>query len=336
MLHDIRAFFAERGVLEVETPALSQAANTDPAIESFPVDNAGGPLRYLHTSPEYPMKRLLAAGSGDIYQIARVWRQGESGTRHNPEFNLLEWYRVGFSYQQLIQEVDELLTSLFSSLPGALQKKSKIISYQQLFLEKFGFNPHTVNHADLAAAIDQHISGLDVNGLTDQAMLDALLTHCIEPQFDNKRLTFVIDYPADQSALAALKVNEEIKEKKEDKKDKKDKENNKGHLVAQRFEVYLGPLELGNGYQEETDYARNQQILARENRTRMQVVLHDQHDDQQQAKQAKMPEDQYFLAAIKAGLPRCAGVAIGLDRLLMLIANKKTLSQLINFSWDKA
>lgn len=324
MLHDIRAFFAERGVLEVETPALSQAANTDPSIESFPVDNAGGPPRYLHTSPEYPMKRLLAAGSGDIYQIARVWRHGESGTRHNPEFNLLEWYRVGFSYQQLIQEVDELLTSLFSSLPGALQKKSKIISYQQLFLEKFGLNPHTVNHADLAAVIDQHISGLDVNGLTDQAMLDALLTHCIEPQFDNKRLTFVIDYPADQSALAALKENEEIKE------------NNNGQLVAQRFEVYLGSLELGNGYQEETDYARNQQILARENRTRMQSVQHDQHDDQQQAKQAKMPEDQYFLAAIKAGLPRCAGVAIGLDRLLMLIANKKTLSQLVNFSWDKA
>ena len=298
MLQNIRAFFDARGVLEVETPALSQAANTDPFIESFSVNNQAQ-LRYLHTSPEYPMKRLLAAGSGDIYQISKVWRKGEVGANHNPEFTILEWYRIGFDYQQLINEVNDLLCFLFK----LNKNNSLIISYQQLFLEKLGFNPHTVEHAALVSCVKSNIAGLDTERLTDQALLDALLTHCIEPSFAKNRLTFVIDYPASQAALASLRTEQQI-------------------TLAERFEVYVGQLELGNGYQEEIDYMRNKAILVGEN--------------QQRSSEQKMPLDRHFLEAMKAGMPRCSGVAIGLDRVLMKIANKNRIDQVISFPWEKA
>ncbi len=298
MLQDIRAFFAARHVLEVETPALSQAANSDPFIESFQVKNQPQP-RYLHTSPEYPMKRLLAAGSGDIYQICKVWRHGEVGKHHNPEFTLLEWYRTGFNYRQLINEVNQLLCLLFK----LDQQQSLIISYQQLFLEKFGMNPHTVEHTDLVSCVEANISGLDTGQLDHQGMLDALLTHCIEPDFATEHLTFVIDYPVSQAALAALRTDQQI-------------------TVAMRFEVYLGQLELGNGYQEETDYTRNKAILEKEN--------------QQRALPQKVPVDTRFLKAMKAGMPTCAGVAIGLDRILMKITHKNRIDQVISFPWDSA
>lgn len=298
MLQNIRAFFDARGVLEVETPALSQAANTDPFIESFSVNNQAQ-LRYLHTSPEYPMKRLLAAGSGDIYQISKVWRKGEVGANHNPEFTILEWYRIGFDYQQLINEVNHLLCFLFK-----LNKNNSLtISYQQLFLEKLGFNPHTVEHATLVSCVKSNIAGLDTERLTDQALLDALLTHCIEPSFAKNRLTFVIDYPASQAALASLRTEQQI-------------------TLAERFEVYVGQLELGNGYQEEIDYMRNKAILVGEN--------------QQRSSEQKMPLDRHFLEAMKTGMPQCSGVAIGLDRVLMKIANKKRIDQVISFPWEKA
>ncbi len=296
MLQDIRAFFAARDVLEVETAALSQAANTDPFIQSFCLEET---KRYLHTSPEYPMKRLLAAGSGDIYQICKVWRKEETGRQHNPEFTLLEWYRVGFSYLQLADEVNQLLCSLFQFDTSS----SLMTSYQQLFLEKFKINPHTVGHTDLVSCVKANISGLDTRQLDNQALLDALMTHCIEPGFASDRLTFVLDYPASQSALAALRTRQQI-------------------TYAMRFEVYLGQLELGNGYQEETDYKRNKAILNKEN--------------QQRPGTKKMPVDQHFLAAMKSGMPECAGVAIGLDRVLMKIANKNRIDQVISFPWDNA
>ena len=315
MLHDIRAFFYERDVMEVETPALSQAANTDPYIESFQI-NDNRSTRYLHTSPEYPMKRLLAANSGDIYQIAKVWRQEESGSKHNPEFTLLEWYRVGFSYQQLIDEVDTLLSSLLSKI---ITKPAKIISYQQLFLEKLSINPHTVSHAELMACADSAISGFDVisnaDGLSDlssQDLLDLLLTHIIEPDFKADRLTFVIDYPVSQSALAMIGKSAYAGTQDENQ------------TIAMRFEVYFGNLELGNGYQELTDYNENCQVLASENETR------------QRNQQVVIPQDNFFLDAIKHGLGECAGVAIGLDRVLMAITAKENIKQVINFPWDKA
>lgn len=308
MLHDIRAFFYERNVLEVETPALSQAANTDPYIESFEVRGQSA-SRFLHTSPEYPMKRLLAADSGDIYQISKVWRSNELGSTHNPEFTMLEWYRVGFSYHQLLQEVDVLLTKLLASLFSDFQQSSLIICYQQLFLEKLNINPHTVSHTDLISCCQSYISGLDTNDLNHQDMLDALLTHCIEPKFSTNRLTFIIDYPESQSALATTRENDD---------------GDESYSVAERFEVYLGSLELGNGYQEETSYQRNKNILEKENNLR------------QQRKLKHMPEDSLFLDAIKAGIPHCSGVAIGLDRVLMGILKKKEIKEVINFSWDNA
>ena len=299
MLQDIRAFFLQRQVLEVETPALSQAANTDPFISSFRTDNVEK-SRYLHTSPEYPMKRLLAAGSGDIYQISKVWRKEESGNNHNPEFTMLEWYRVDFSSKQLIQEVIELLHSLIPKL-----KETVHFSYEQLFLEKFSINPHIVSKEVLANCVQANISGLEPGNLERQSLLDALLTHCIEPDFVDDRISVIYDYPATQAALAQIR-------------------NQEKYPVAERFEVYLGQLELGNGYKEETSHLKNKQVLQAENKKRIDSGL------------AAMPEDQLFLEACKAGVPASAGIAIGLDRVLMCITGEKSIQKVINFPWDKA
>ncbi len=297
MLCKIRTFFEKKKILEVETPALSQSANSDPYIESFNVDLQ----RYLHTSPEYPMKRLLAAGSGDIYQICKVWRSGEWGSKHNPEFSLLEYYRVGFGYRQLMQEVNELLLCVITHL----NKKSKFVSYKELFLEKFSINPHISCKEDLLKHVALEIPSLNTDNLDQQALLDALLTHCIETEFDQSCLTFVFDYPASQSALSQLR-------------DEKD------YQVAERFEVYVGDLELGNGYHEEVDASRNRTILETDNIARVQMDL------------KEMPVDNLFLDACESGIPPCAGIAIGLDRVLMAITGEKSIQKVINFPWDKA
>ncbi len=305
MLHQIRAYFLEKEVLEVETPALSQSANTDPFIESFKADSS----RYLHTSPEYPMKRLLASGSGDIYQICKVWRATESGSKHNPEFTLLEWYRIGITYQQLMQEVSDLLYNLLHSLlhptMTQLEQSSKYFSYAQLFLEKFSINPHLSCRDQLVDWVSVEIPSLDTQELDQQALLDALLTHCIEPDFDPNCLTFVFDYPASQSALSQLREEDD-------------------YAVAERFEVYLGNLELGNGYQEETNAKRNRTILEKENQARVDLGID------------TMPVDELFLSAGDSGIPASAGVAIGLDRVLMGITGEKSIQKVINFPWDKA
>ncbi|MEB8434098.1 EF-P lysine aminoacylase EpmA [Cocleimonas sp. KMM 6892] len=304
MLHDIRAFFLQRNVLEVETPALSQFGNTDPFIESIQCiqqKSEGSELRYLHTSPEYPMKRLLAADSGDIYQISKVWRAGESGNKHNPEFTLLEWYRVGFSYQKLMQEVEELLSIVLPDLP----KKPQFKTYESLFLEKFNINPHIATNEQLIDCVREHIDHLDTEGMNNQSLLDAILSFCIEPEFESSHLTFVYDYPVSQSALAQIRQTEH-------------------YPVAERFEVYLGQSELGNGYQEEVDSKRNKQILSDENQARKDFNLE------------TVKEDRLFLAAAEKGIPASAGVAIGLDRVLMCITGEKSIQKVINFPWDKA
>jgi lysyl-tRNA synthetase class 2 len=298
MLRDIRAFFYARDVLEVETPALSQAANTDSSIESFSVETSMG-ARYLHTSAEYAMKRLLVAGSGDIYQICKVWREGEQGSHHNPEFTMLEWYRVEYSYQQLMQEVDALLKSI---LP-ALRQETQFLTYREVFLEILGIDPHKTSHADLKSCIKQQ--SLNVEGkLSYSECLDVLMTHCIEPALQLNGLTFIYDYPAEQSALACL--------------------NEKNPLLAERFEVYLGKLELGNGYQELTDPQANSDILRKDAQKRRQNG------------QRTVPIDSRFLQAIQQGMPRSAGVAIGLDRLLMCRLRKKKIHEVISFHWDEA
>lgn len=293
----VRTFFHERGVLEVETPALSQAGNTDPHIDSFSTNSTTNTApRYLHTSPEYPMKRLLAAGSGDIYQICKVWRQEESGSRHNPEFTMLEYYRVGFSYQQLMQEV----TTLLHTLIPTLKPKPNILSYRQAFLDHLQLDPHTASIEELQHCAQQH--HIDLQGtLAHQDWLDLLLTHCIEPHFPTNRLIFIHQYPAAQCALAKTVTID-------------------GQAIAERFEVYCGALELGNGYQEQTDYTANYQQL---------------HNDAAQ-RGHDMPVDEHFLAAMQSGMPESAGVAIGLDRVLLAATGQQRLSDVLSFAWDHA
>lgn len=291
----VRVFFAKRNVLEVETPALSQAGNTDPFIDSFSVKTAHG-LRWLHTSPEYPMKRLLVAGSGDIYQLCKVWRRDECGRRHNPEFTMLEWYRVGFTYQQLMLEVAELLHQLIPHLA----KPPRFITYQQAFLESVQLDPHVASAEDLAACATAR--GINIDGeMSVQAWRDLLLTHCVEASFPDDQLTFLYHYPAAQCALAKVI-------------------NDNGHDVAQRFEVYLGALELGNGYQEQTDATLNRQVLEQDAQQRGHDVL----------------ADERFLGALAQGLPDCAGVAVGIDRVLMSRLQLSDIKQVISFPWEVA
>jgi len=304
----IRAFFVQQQVLEVETPALSQAANTDPYIDSFQCQSSHASThisssyspRYLHTSPEYAMKRLLAADSGDIYQIAKVWRAHEVGAKHNPEFTLLEWYRLGFSYPQLMQEVETLLYQL---IPALKSEQTRKLTYQAAFIEILNIDPHIASEAVLQHCVQAH--EINIEGDLDRsALLDLLMTHCIEPQFRAKTLTFIYDYPATQSALAQVRQDQPP--------------------VAERFEVYWGCLELGNGYQELQDASSNA------------AVLQSECDYRQQHNYAAMPQDKHFLAAMQQGLPYCAGVALGLDRILMAKLNKKSIQEVISFAWTVA
>jgi len=306
MLRSIREFFYQRQVLEVETPALSASANTDPFIDSFELITvcSGKPeKRYLHTSPEYPMKRLLAAGSGDIYQICKVWRAEPSSRQHNAEFTMLEYYRLGFALSDLMDEVGNLLHLLAPNL----NKASECTTYASLFLDNLGFNPHTISNEGLQGQLLERVPELS-GELDRQASLDLLLTHCIEPLFPTDRLTFVHDYPATQSALSNVEAS-------------KDDPN---VLLAKRFEVYAGTLELGNGYQELTLASANEAILNSELAARESMNL------------PPVTLDQRFLSAMQAGLPECSGIAIGIDRVLMLQTGASSLKQVINFSWENA
>jgi len=302
----IREFFWQRQVLEVETPALSASANTDPFIESFELSTGNAcatEKRYLHTSPEYPMKRLLATGSGDIYQICKVWRAEPSSRQHNAEFTMLEYYRLGFDLSLLMDEVETLLLSLLPKL----NRDSQYATYAELFLDNLGIDPHTITNEKLRSLAKQCVPEFSGN-LERQAALDLLLTHCIEPLFPNDCLTFVYDYPATQSALAKTEVSPE----------------NADVLLAKRCEVYVGALELGNGYQELTLASANANVLNSELAARNEMNL------------PPVPIDQRFLSAMKSGMPECAGIAIGIDRVLMLQTSASELKQVINFSWENA
>jgi lysyl-tRNA synthetase class 2 len=301
--HTIRAFFIQRKVLEVETPALSQTANTDPHIESFHckgIDATGKAERYLHTSPEYPMKRLLAAGCGDIYQLTKVWRANEVGRQHNPEFTLLEWYRLDFTYHQLMQEVETLLCDL---IPDAKRNETQKISYQQAFINRLGIDPHTATREALYACVQTENIQISAN-LDRSALLDILMTHCVEASFPKRALSFIYDYPADQSALARVREG--------------------NPAIAERFEVYLGSLELGNGYQELQDADKNT------------AVLHAEQARRRKYRVALVPQDKKFLAAMQYGLPFCSGGAWGGDRILMAALHKKSIREVISFAWDIA
>lgn len=309
LLARIRAFFAARQVLEVETPALSTAGITDPHLASFATPYSGpgarcGQTLYLHTSPEFPMKRLLAAGSGCIYQVARVFRNGEAGRRHNPEFTLLEWYRLGFDHHRLMDEVAELATVLLGD--RLMLAPPERLSYQQAFERHLGVNPHRTSVAELAACARR--CGFSIPpGMPEEAVdpwLDLLLTHGIEGHLGQGHLCFLYDYPASQAALARLRPGDPP--------------------VGERFELYLHGIELANGFHELGDALEQRRRFATENAARQAEGL------------ARMPVDEHLLAALAAGLPECAGVALGVDRLVMLAAGKASLAEVLAFPFERA
>jgi lysyl-tRNA synthetase class 2 len=303
-LATIRSFFAEHGLLEVETPQLSIAAATDPALASLATRWPGpdGVSRWLHTSPELPMKRLLAAGSGDIWQLARVFRDGERGRRHHPEFTLLEWYRVGWDHHRLMGEVADLVTGL---LDGHTLAPAEKLTYREAFTNLAGIDPFTAGPDAWRAAVDRH--AIDCTGLDEtdiDGWRDLLLTHAVEPHLGQGRLTFIHDYPASQAALARVRAGDPP--------------------VAERFELYWQGIELANGFHELTDVAEQRRRIEADQARRHETGL------------ASAPTDIRFLAALEAGLPDCAGVALGVDRLLMLALGLSSLDEVLAFPIERA
>lgn len=295
MLQRVREFFDVRAVLEVETPLLSASATTDPALESlrtcwFGSDRPSAQQLYLHTSPELPMKRLLAAGSGPIYQVCKVFRDGERGRRHHPEFSLLEWYRPGWGLRDLIDEVSELVRVILEQ-PSL---GSEVISYRQLFIKQLGVDPWQADTTTLKeVALARGLRGCIALELDRDGWLDLLMSQCLEPGLGRGCMSFVRDYPPSQAALARLRPSDISGDPAGDSS------------VAERFELYLEGMELANGFDELTD--------ADEQRARFQA-------DQSSRGAAGLfvpPIDEAFLAALEAGMPASAGVALGLDRLLM-------------------
>ena len=309
MLERLRAFFSQRAVLEVETPVFSSAASTDPALASFHTRYTGplfprGQTFYCHTSPEFPMKRLLAAGSGSIYQLGKVFRDGESGRLHNPEFTLLEWYRVGFDHWELMDEAVALITTLLDG-QRALAPPEKL-SYREAFERHGGFDPLTADTKTLAAAITRHgiQIDLDLENENPDVLRDLLLTHVIETHLGCGHLTVLYDYPASQAALARIRPGPPP--------------------VAERFEIYLDGIELANGFHELSDATEQQRRFEHDLSKRAAAGLPD------------VPMDTRLLAALRVGLPDCAGVALGFDRLVMLAAGAKQLRDVLAFPADCA
>lgn len=306
MLRSIRGFFDTLGVLEVETPLLSHHFGTDPSIQPLtsefvgPGYSSGLPL-FLQSSPEFAMKRLLAAGSGPIFQVCKAFRNGEFGRLHNPEFTILEWYRPGFELSQLMAEVADLACLL-------LDKRLEVerVAYRDLFEQYLGIDPCTIPVDELhEIAIRQIGAGVPELDSDDRdGWLDLLMTHTLEPLLGKQKLTFIYNYPASQASLAQLDPIDP--------------------LVAQRFELYYRGVELANGFHELAD---EQQQRARFNA-----------ENQVRAKNGDpmMALDERLLAALAEGLPDCAGVALGLDRLLMLLGKADALSEVISFPLPEA
>ncbi|MBT8062774.1 MAG: EF-P lysine aminoacylase GenX [Gammaproteobacteria bacterium] len=295
LLQQIRAFFLERGVMEVETPLLSGAGNSDPGIEQFALE-AG--VAWLRTSPEYAMKRLLAAGSGDIFELGRVFRDGEQGRHHNREFTMLEWYRCGWTLFQLMDEVGQLVRAVFCDEPLTETR----ISYRDLFLAYTGTDPLLCGTAELGERATEF--GLDVPGLDRDGLLDLLLSHVIQPKMKTQGMVFVHDYPPSQAALAQIREGDPA--------------------VAERFELFLDGIELANGYHELADAGEQRQRFELENRRRGE------------SGRDAAPIDQNLLGALQAGLPDCCGVALGFDRLLMRLLGVDDLDQVIPFTSQRA
>jgi len=308
LLAGTRAFFAGRGVLEVDTPLLVNATVTDVHIHSARVQlEPPSCAHFLHTSPEYAMKRLLAAGVGDIFQICHVIRAGERSRLHNPEFTLIEWYRAGFSLATLMSEVEELVRALLGT--SGQQRTCEHLSYRDAFLRELGLDPLTASLADLARLTRtigyqaEHSPRPSLSAERDEH-LELLMGALVGPKLGRGALTFVDRYPASQAALAQLDPHDA--------------------RVALRFELYCDGIELANGFQELTSAA--------EQRARFQ------HDLQERGARGlpALDIDERLLAALAAGLPACAGVALGFDRLVMLATGAHHIDEVLTFPTSRA
>ena len=304
ILQKIRHFFAGRDVFEVDTPALSHATVTDEHLHSFstqfqhPFAPQANTL-YLQTSPEFAMKRLLCAGSGAIYQICKSFRNEETGRFHNPEFTMLEWYRPGFDHLQLMTEIDELMQIIVGC------DTAERVTYQAIFKQHLGCCPLTASLADIKTLASQYgYAELAANENNKDTLLMLLFSQHVEPHIGQKRPCFVLDFPASQAALAKI--------------------SSTNPLVAERFELYFQGIELANGFHELTDGPEQLKRFQQDNVKRQNMGLH------------IMPIDQNFIAAINFGLPACAGVALGIDRLLMLALNCSKIDQVIAFENSRA
>ncbi len=294
-------------MLEVETPLLCKGTGTDPQLDYFstrfhrPPDN---PTLFLQSSPEFAMKRLLAAGSGSIFQICKAFRNGESGRYHNPEFSILEWYRVGFTLQQLMAEVSELLTGI---LDTELSMESvQTVSYQQVFKERTGLDPLDFVYQDYCRYAENNgvPEAISMCGRSHSLWLDFIFSHHIQPELGRNALSMVYDYPAVQSSLARTNQN--------------------NPKVVERFEVFIDGVELANGYCELTD--------AREQKRRFEQEI----EIRQRQGVPAVVCDERFLGALKSGLPVCSGVAIGLDRLLMVLTASCRIDEVLAFPVSRA
>ncbi len=307
MLATIRQFFNDRGVLEVETPLLSHGIGTEPQLAFFSTEYYLYPDKetlFLQTSPEFAMKRLLAAGSGSIYQISKAFRQGESGRFHNPEFSLLEWYRTGFDLFQLMTEIELLIHTLFAA-QGTL-RKTLVTTYRAVFEHYTGLNPLLFSKADYADYAAQ-------NGLADAILicadshalwLDFIFSHRVQPNLGQQGLCMVHGFPACQSSLARV--------------------NAENSAVADRVEIFIQGVELGNGFYELTDAVEQERRFDREIAYRRRNGL------------PNVDKDRRFLDALVSGLPDCSGMAIGLDRLLMLLTGADAIDQVLAFPIARA
>jgi len=298
LLATVRQFFADRDVLEVETPVLSFHGAMDPGIDSIRAGWDGGFSGFLQSSPEYHMKRLLAAGYGPMYQVFRAFRAGEAGRRHNPEFSLLEWYRPGFTMSQLMDEVAALVMAVLGC------DEPTICSYRDLFYARTGLDPMRAELPEMQKAAAR-VSGLAAKDLSFDQSLDVLMSHSVEPSLNNEGPVFLVDYPPSQAALARTEIR-------------------KGVEVACRFELYVNGVELCNGYHELLDADEQAGRFAADNQTRQSLG------------KPEMKVPGALLDALDCGLPDCSGVALGLDRLLMLKLRVDSINDVLTFPLDRA
>lgn len=300
MLAAARQFFYARNLLEVDCPLITRGASIDAHIDLIPTEHPAG-KRYLHSSPEYGMKRLLTEGIGDIFQLAHVFRQEENGAKHNPEFMMAEWYRLGFTFEEMMSETLNFARIFLGPL------SSRILSYHDAFLNYVGIDPFQSTNQDLLNLLKKHALPLydSIENESKDNLLNLILGMLIEPQLGKDDLVALAYYPASQAALAKTRSRPEGD-------------------VAERFEVYYRGVELANGYHELADPKEQRMRFDESNAERIKLGKED------------LPLDESFLTALERGLPDCCGVAVGVDRLMMLRHNTKQIADIMPFGWHDA